>query len=200
MHEGGVLAELAVIGAAPKALAARVSSVYTGAHGLTVAMRNGLLVYFGDAERAHAKWLALERVLLDEGSVGAGYIDVRLPERPAAGGFPEGVPPPVSSQAGTEATSTDPATEASVAALAEGLRASSPGAGSGPPVGANEPAGGSPSTSGSGEPQASGGHEEPAAPASTGATSGSGGSGESSASVEASEASAAVGAAAAPGG
>ncbi len=122
VHEGGVLAELAVIGAAPKALAARVSSAYTGAHGLTVAMRNGLLVYFGDAERAHAKWLALERVLLDEGSVGAGYIDVRLPERPAAGGFPEGVPPPVSSQAGTEATSTDPATEASVAALAEGLR------------------------------------------------------------------------------
>ena len=87
VHEGGVLAELAVLGAAPKALAARVSSVYTGAHGVTVAMRNGLLVYFGDAERAHAKWLALERVLLDEGSAGAGYIDVRLPERPAAGGF-----------------------------------------------------------------------------------------------------------------
>ena len=201
VHEGGVLAELAVIGAAPKALAARISSVYTAKHGLTVAMRNGLLVYFGDAERAHAKWLALERVLLDEGSGRAGYIDVRLPERPAAGGFPEGVPPPVSSQAGGEATSTDPATEASVAALAEGLRANSPNAGSGaPPVGAGEPAGASPSSSGSGEPQASGGHEEPSAPASTGAVSGSGGSGESSTSGEASEASAAVGAAAAPGG
>ena len=64
-------------------------------HGLTVAMRNGLLVYFGDAERAHAKWRALERVLLDEGSAGAGLRRRsrartpgrrRLPRRrPAAG-------------------------------------------------------------------------------------------------------------------
>ena len=99
VHEGGVLAELAVLGAAPKSLAARVSSVYTGRHGVTVAMRNGLLVYFGDAERAHAKWLALERVLLDEGSAGAGlHRRARCPNVPAAGGFAEGVPPPVSSR------------------------------------------------------------------------------------------------------
>ena len=208
VHEGGVLAELAVLGAAPKSLAARVSSVYTGQHGVTVAMRNGLLVYFGDAERAHAKWLALERVLLDEGSVGAGYIDVRLPERPAAGGFAEGVPPPVKSVAGEESTTVDPATEASVAALAEGLRANSPNAGSGSPTGANEPAGGTPSTSSSSEPQTGGTtepqtggvHEEATAPASAGAGAGSGGSGEPATSTEGSEASAAGGAAAAPGG
>ena len=207
VHEGGVLAELAVLGAAPETLAARVSSVYTGRHGVTVAMRNGLLVYFGGAGRAHAKWLALERVLLDEGSVGAGYIDVRLPERPAAGGFGGGVPPPVKSVAGEESTAVDPATEASVAALAEGLRANSPNAGSGAPTGANEPAGGTPSASGSSEPQTGGTHEEataPAsgatAPASGGAGAGSGGSGESATSAEGSAASAAGGAAAAPGG
>lgn len=202
VHEGGVLAELTVLGAAPKALAARVSSVYSGKHGLTVAMRNGMLVYFGDAELVHAKWLALQRVLLDEGSAGAAYIDVRMPARPAAGGFPEGVPPAVSSGAGEEgAASTDPATEASVAALAEGLRQSSPGAGSGPPVGAGEPTGGSPSTAGTSEPQAGGGHEETAPPADAGAGSAGGTGGEASTPSEASpppEAAAVGGGAAAP--
>ena len=48
-------------------------------------MRNGLLVYFGDATRPHAKWLSLARVLADPSSAGATYIDVRVPERPAAG-------------------------------------------------------------------------------------------------------------------
>ncbi len=181
-------------------MAARVSSVYTGQHGITVAMRNGAArPTSATPNGSHAKWLALERVLLDEGSAGAGYIDVRLPERPAAGGFAEGVPPPLSSATGEASASTGAVTEASVAALAEGLRANSPGAGAGAPVGANEPTGGSPSTSTAGEPQASGGQEEAAAPASTGAAA-SGGSGESSASGEASETSAAVGAAAAPGG
>lgn len=213
VREGGVLAALAVLGAAPTALAARVSSVYSGLHGLTVAMRNGLLVYFGDAERAHAKWLALERVLLDEGSTGAAYIDVHLPERAAAGGFPEGVPPPVRSAAAeVGSATTDPATEASVAALAEGLRASSPGAGSGPPVGAGEPSSGassstSPSTTSSTESQATGGTEQAAAGTPTGGgtstgtgggtSAGTGGGGETSA---APEASAAGGATAAPGG
>ena len=151
VHEGAVLTELAVLGAAPAALAAQVARVYTGSHGLTVAMRNGLLVYFGDAARAHAKWLALERVLLDEGSAGATYVDVRLPERAAAGGFPGDSPPPVSSPNGGEATATDPATEASVAALAEGLRASSPDTASGSPVGANEPSDGSSAPSSGGD-------------------------------------------------
>ena len=48
-------------------------------------MRNGLLVYFGDAARPHAKWLSLARVLADPSSAGASYVDVRVPERPAAG-------------------------------------------------------------------------------------------------------------------
>lgn len=201
VHEGGVLAELAVLGAAPKALAAQVSSVYSGKHGLTVAMRNGLLVYFGDGEDAHAKWLALQRVLLDEGSAGAAYIDVRMPARPAAGGFPEGVPPAVSSAAGEEASTTDPATEASVAALAEGLRANSPETSSGNPVGANEPAGGSASTPAVGEQQAAAGHEETTVPASAGGGTAGGTGGEASTPSEASsspEAAAVGGGAAAP--
>jgi len=69
-----------------------VARVYTDSNGLTVAMRNGLLAYFGDATRPHAKWLSLARVLADPGSAGASYVDVRVAEHPAAG-FPSGAPP-----------------------------------------------------------------------------------------------------------
>jgi cell division protein FtsQ len=85
LREAAPLAAVTVLGAAPGALARFVTRVYEGAEGLTVAMRNGLLVYFGDATRPHAKWLSLARVLVSPTSAGAWYVDVRLPERPAAG-------------------------------------------------------------------------------------------------------------------
>lgn len=76
---------LSAIAAAPPALARLVSRAFAGSEGLTLQMRNGLLVYFGDATRLHAKWLSLARVLADRSSAGARYVDVRVPERPAAG-------------------------------------------------------------------------------------------------------------------
>jgi hypothetical protein len=79
------LAAVTVLGAAPASLARFVTRVYEGSEGLTVAMRSGLLVYFGNDTRSHAKWLSLARVLVSPSSAGAVYIDVRLPERPAAG-------------------------------------------------------------------------------------------------------------------
>ncbi len=69
-------------------------------------MRSGLLAYFGDATRPHAKWLSLARVLADPSSAGASYIDVRLPERPAAG-FPAGARPPDASAAGDASAGLD---------------------------------------------------------------------------------------------
>jgi cell division protein FtsQ len=95
-----VLRYLAVLGAAPSPFVKFIERVYTGPKGLTVAMRNGLLIYFGDVSRPHAKWLSFARVLADSSSAGASYVDVRLPGRPAAG-FPSGVTPP---DASTEAT------------------------------------------------------------------------------------------------
>jgi cell division protein FtsQ len=80
-----VRAELSVLGAAPSMLLGWVERVYESREGLTVAMRGGLLLYFGDATRPHAKWLAAARVLADPSSAGATYVDVRAPERPAAG-------------------------------------------------------------------------------------------------------------------
>jgi cell division protein FtsQ len=80
-----VRAELSVLGAAPQVLLGWVGRVYMGSEGLTVAMRGGVSLYFGDAARPHAKWLAAARVLADPSSAGATYVDVRAPERPAAG-------------------------------------------------------------------------------------------------------------------
>jgi cell division protein FtsQ len=85
LHEVAVLAAVTVLGAAPPALAPFVVRVFEGSEGLTVAMRNGLLVYFGNSTRPHAKWLSLARVLTSPNAAGAAYVDVRLPERPAAG-------------------------------------------------------------------------------------------------------------------
>ncbi len=85
LREGFALEAVTVLGAAPASLAKHVTRVYAGPEGLTVAMGNGLLAYFGDARRPHAKWMSLARVLASPGAAGALYIDVRLPERPAAG-------------------------------------------------------------------------------------------------------------------
>ncbi len=85
LNEPAALAAVTVLGAAPAPLARFVTRVYEGPEGLTVAMRSGLLAYFGNDTRPHAKWLSLARVLVSPSSTGALYIDVRLPERPAAG-------------------------------------------------------------------------------------------------------------------
>jgi len=80
-------AELTILGAAPRVLLGWVERVFRGREGLTVVMRGGgVQLYFGDATRPRAKWLAAARVLADPGSAGAAYVDVRAPERPAAGG------------------------------------------------------------------------------------------------------------------
>jgi cell division protein FtsQ len=83
---------LAALGAAPAPLLKLITRAYSSSKGLTLAMHSGLLVYFGDGTRPHAKWQSLARVLADSSSAGASYVDVRVPERPAAG-FPGGVAP-----------------------------------------------------------------------------------------------------------
>lgn len=114
-------AALAVMGAAPSLLAKHAERLFVGAKGITVAMHNGLLVYFGDASRPHAKWLALARVLADSSSAGASYVDVRVPGHPAAG-FPAGVQPPSASTTTATATGEPVAnTESTIASLAAGL-------------------------------------------------------------------------------
>ncbi len=111
---GPLLASLAVLGAVPGPLARAITRAFTGPKGATVVMRNGLVVYFGDATRPHAKWLALARVLTDPSSTGASYVDVRLPERPAAG-FSGGVGPAASMVGAESGSASEPTTAAALA-------------------------------------------------------------------------------------
>lgn len=104
LREGAALAAAAALGAAPTHLLGYVTRVYEGPEGLTLQMRNGLLVYFGDSTHPHAKWLSLARVLSSPAAAGATYVDVRLPARPAAG----------FSQPGSSATSASTLTAAQV--------------------------------------------------------------------------------------
>lgn len=83
------LSAVEMLAAAPSALRARVQNVWTGEHGLSARLTRGPLVYFGTAERLDAKWAAVTRVLEDPEAAGALYLDVRIPERTAAGGLAE---------------------------------------------------------------------------------------------------------------
>jgi cell division protein FtsQ len=118
LREATPLAAVTVLGAAPEELARFVTRVYEGPEGLTVAMSNGLLVYFGDATRSHAKWLSLARVLVSPTSMGAWYVDVRLPERPAAGLSSAS---PAASSTPVEVGASDPTAAALAASLASAV-------------------------------------------------------------------------------
>jgi len=136
VRETALLAELTVLGAAPKALVKSAERAYSGSKGLTLVMHGGLRVYFGDSSRPHAKWAALVRVLADPGSAGASYLDLRVPERPAAG-FAAGVTPPaVAGAEGEAATST--ASGESEASLAERLASAVGGSASTQQTGSSE--------------------------------------------------------------
>jgi cell division protein FtsQ len=78
--------ELAVLAAAPSALAARAAGVLnTAAHGIVVKLRAGPSLYFGTLSSLHEKWIAATAVLATPSSQGAAYIDLSDPSRPAAG-------------------------------------------------------------------------------------------------------------------
>jgi len=117
-----LIAALTVMDAAPAALAKDLARAFKGSMGLTLVLRPNLLAYFGDDSRPHAKWLSLARVLADPSSAGASYIDVRLPERPAAG-FAPGAMPPLSTGASANASQSE-----------EGASAEQATAGGAPPL------------------------------------------------------------------
>jgi cell division protein FtsQ len=50
-------------------------------------MNDGPKLYFGGAARLEAKWGAAAQVLAHRSSRGASYVDLRIPERPVAGGL-----------------------------------------------------------------------------------------------------------------
>jgi cell division protein FtsQ len=86
------LAAVNVLAAAPEALRRKVNRIWSGPKGLSLDLRSGPQLFFGSPARPVAKWMAIARVLADASSAGAVYLDVRVPERVAAGGL--GTRPP----------------------------------------------------------------------------------------------------------
>jgi cell division protein FtsQ len=82
-----LLGALAVADAAPPALAKRTISIQWGSRGLSAQLESGPPLIFGASSDAAGKWAAAARVLADPSSVGATYLDLRIPGRVAAGGL-----------------------------------------------------------------------------------------------------------------
>lgn len=125
------------LAAAPGPLTHRFSgAAEEPGRGVVLRMRRGPDVLLGDLHDLDVKWVAAARVLADPASRGAAYVDVRLPERPVAGGLVEGAGEPA---AGTEPVTTTASGPGS---------APGPGAASGPASAApaTPPAGASGST------------------------------------------------------
>jgi cell division protein FtsQ len=81
------LREIGLLAAAPAPLRSRVTRVYRGRQGLAATLADGPKLYFGGSARFAAKWGAAAAVLSNRTSKGASYVDLRVPERPVAGGL-----------------------------------------------------------------------------------------------------------------
>lgn len=109
LEDAAALRLVRVAGGAPAALAHRLAEVgEKRGRGIVVRLRAGPELIFGDAGRVRAKWLAAARVLADPTARGASYVDVRLPERPAAGGLAAGGQPAAQAQLSPGALPTAP--------------------------------------------------------------------------------------------
>jgi cell division protein FtsQ len=122
------LRAIAALAAAPPALRRRVTrAITTRQGGLTLDLSNGPELRFGGADRLAAKWAAAAAVLADTSSAGAAYLDLRYPERPAAGGLedPATQRDPQVANAATLPSSATPGTT-SATPLAGGAPTASP--------------------------------------------------------------------------
>ncbi len=84
---GAARTAVAVLAAAPAPLRARAALARRAERGWAVALRDGPVVHLGGPEGLAAKWASAAAVLGDPSSRGAAYVDVRMPERPVAGGL-----------------------------------------------------------------------------------------------------------------
>jgi cell division protein FtsQ len=81
------LEQALIAGAAPEALRGLIETIdHSDDTGVSVELRGGIPVRFGSGERAAEKWAAAAAVLADPKLDALTYLDVRVPERPAAGG------------------------------------------------------------------------------------------------------------------
>jgi cell division protein FtsQ len=89
---------VAAAAAAPLALRERILRLREiPGKGLVAYIRNGPQVILGGPAELRLKWTVAATILADGTSRGAAYVDVRLPERPVAGGL-DVAPPPEADQ------------------------------------------------------------------------------------------------------
>ncbi|MGH2951762.1 MAG: cell division protein FtsQ/DivIB, partial [Solirubrobacterales bacterium] len=92
--EGTPLEQALAVGAAPDALRGLIERVtYSDQFGVELVLRGGIPVRFGNGSRAAQKWAAAATVLADRKLDTLTYVDVRVPERAAAGGAAAGLMP-----------------------------------------------------------------------------------------------------------
>jgi cell division protein FtsQ len=83
---GEPLEQALVAGAVPDELRPLIEDIsYSKDYGVVLTMKGGIPIRFGPGARAEAKWAAAAAVLADPKLEALGYVDVRVPERPAAG-------------------------------------------------------------------------------------------------------------------
>jgi len=84
---GEALEQALVLGAAPEPLRPLIEGVKrSDEYGVELTLRGGIEARFGVGDRVAEKWASLAAVLADPKLTAAGYVDVRVPERPAVGG------------------------------------------------------------------------------------------------------------------
>src|SRR5947207_542854 len=131
---------IALAGAAPASVRPLVMRVRSGGHdGLRVDLQGGFRLVFGSRARLHAKWAAALAVMGDARAEGATYLDLRIPDRPVAGGaFVTPLPSATPAHADTGATATTAAGPDANAAAAPDANAAGP-QGPNPAISGGEP-------------------------------------------------------------
>jgi cell division protein FtsQ len=88
MPDGPARDRVALAAAAPPRLLKRIDTIEVQhGRGAVAVLKEGPVLIFGRAEALDRKWAAAAAVLAQSSSQGASYIDVRMPERPVAGGL-----------------------------------------------------------------------------------------------------------------
>jgi cell division protein FtsQ len=101
VQQAGTLDRVDVAGAAPARLLTHVDwlTMQRG-RGVVAQLHDGPVVIFGRPIELAQKWAAAAAVLAQHSSAGATYIDVRMPDRPVAGGLGLQQDPQAQAQAG----------------------------------------------------------------------------------------------------
>ena len=98
---------------APPALLHRATAIERRrGEGIVVVLRDGPRMIFGDETSAAPKWRAAAGVLASRDAQGAAYVDLRLPERPVAGGLKAQTAPGATGDSAPLATPVAPSTPA----------------------------------------------------------------------------------------